>query len=136
MDILLLFRDPSSKYFLIPLVSMTATLLLKISCQNDNVIKLKRELFYWAPSLITSNFILIFSEYSRYSSISIEKQMKFSDDCMNSLILNLVLGFLITLYIRKYGWKRNGSLSIYHGVIFPDVAAFILMYIVMKGMTV
>ena len=74
MDILLLFRDPSSKYFIIPLVSMMATLLLKISCQNDNVIKSKRELFYWAPSLITSNFILIFSEYSRYSSISIEKQ--------------------------------------------------------------
>lgn len=136
MDILLLFRDPSSKYFLIPLVSMTATLLLKISCQNDHVVKSKIELFYWAPSLITSNFILIFSEYSRYSTISIDKQMKFSDDCMNSLILNLVLGFLITLYIRKYGWKRNGSLSLYHGIIIPDAAAFILMYLVMKGMTV
>lgn len=136
MDILLLFREPASKYFIIPLVSMMATLLLKISCQNDNVVKSKIELFYWAPSLITSNFILIFSEYSRYSSISIEEQMKFSDDCMNSLVLNLVFGFLITLYIRKNGWKRNGSLSLYHGVIIPDVAAFILMYIVMKGMTV
>lgn len=130
MDIISILQNPESKYLLMPIVSIVAGIAIKILCQNDKVERSLKDLFYWAPSLLVSNFILVCSEFSK--NIGNES---FSKNSFNALTINVIFTVAICIFIRKLGWNlRKNYLSLWCGIIWPNVFSVLLMYVVLKTM--
>ena len=130
MDVISILQDSDSKFIVMPIVAIIAGILIRILCQNDKVDKSIRDWFYWAPSLLVSNFILICSEFSK--NIGNED---ISKNSLNALVINIIFTIAICIFIRKFGWNfREKYLTWWCGIIWPNAGSVLLMYIVLKTM--
>lgn len=130
MDVISILQDSDSKFIVMPMAAIIAGIFIRILCQNDKVDKSIRDWFYWAPSLLVSNFILICSEFSK--NIGNEE---FSKNSLNALVINIIFTIVICIIIRKFGWNlRKNYLTWWCGIIWPNVGSVLLMYIVLKTM--
>lgn len=131
MDLISVLQTPESKFVLMPIVTIIAGVIIKQLCQNDKIDKSSRDLFYWTPNFLVSNFILICGEFSNH--IDKVEQLEFTRSCFNAMILNVVGGAFICLWIRRWGWNVNQNyLRVWRGIFIPNVYAIILMYVVLK----
>ena len=128
MDLISILQNPESKYIVMPLVSIVAGIVVKVLCQNDQIAKSLKDWFYWTPSLLASNFILICREFSDCLG-----QADYSKNCLNALLINVIFSIAICIFIRKLGWNiRRNYLGWWCGIILPNLFSVLLMYVVLK----
>lgn len=138
IDFIGLLQNPSSKYFVVPLITGLLSIAAKVMSQNDQI-KMKRpvELFNLSPNLLVSNFIFICCEFSKHPLITdLAEQSEFSTACMNALIFNIFMTIFIGFVIRKCGWDtKKKELKTWWGILIPDAAALFVMYVVFSTIT-
>lgn len=137
-DIVSYLSAPDAKYVVVPIITIVLSTFVKYFCQNDKYAVLSWDLFYWGPNLMTTALLLIFIDYAVCcnSGMSPDNAKNYG----NLLFVYFLLFIIMTLLIRKKGWKADGTGKVRHahvyGVVLPDLMGFVYLYYILNVFTV
>ena len=134
IDLLSLLSNSDAKYVVVPSISLVLSTFYRYYCQNDKYASMSWDLFYWGPNLLTTALLLIFLDYAAYCNA--EKTIERSKDYGNLMLEYLILFLIVTLLIRKKGWKANEIDGIRHshfwGIVLPDIIGILYLYYILS----
>lgn len=87
---------------------------------------------------MTTALLLIFIDYGANNSIN---GVSVTDKSYGNLMFSYIVVFiLMTLLIRKKGWKDNGVGNVRHahilGIVLPDMLGFLYLYYILSVFSV
>jgi len=128
--------EPLARFLILPIIVVAVGTFVKYTSQNDVHASFSRDLLYWGPDLCVSGLLAIIVDFS--SNLGKLPPNVINEYHSKIILLVLLCGvvlFLVSLIIRKFGWKRSEigwHYSWAGGIIIPDVLGFTLLFAIYK----
>ena len=126
--------EPLARFVLLPLLIVALGTFVKYTCQNDRHASFNRELFYWGPDLCVSGLLALIVDVSNnIGKLGDNKIYGYFSTILILLLISGTLLFVVSLIVRKRGWKESESgwrYSWWGGIIIPNFIGLGLLIII------
>ena len=128
----------SSRYVVVPIITIVVNIAIKYICQNDKYNYSLREYGYLAPQLSTTALLVVFLDFCT-NVHHVENAEIYSMKVIVAFLIWLIVMWVMMIIIRKLGWFRDfdGKIkpTLWCGIIIPDVVGLLLLFVMLNIMT-
>lgn len=135
-SVFLILSSAFARFILLPLMVVAVGAFYKYFCQNDKHSDFSRKLFYWGPDLCISGLLALIVDFScNLGNLPQQEINSYHSKILFLVILCGIIMFILSLIIRKFGFKKTDMGYDYHliwGIILPDAIGLFLLFLIYK----
>ena len=135
MDIRDFVLNPYFKNFFVTICTTCITIFVKVTTRNDSHQPFRKEDLAVGFELIITAIVLILMETTDvcikyFKQKEMSENIVFMDKIISMPFILLFMGlflWILSTFVRKYGWESEEKLHKIKGVILPDVCGLIML---------